>query len=85
MRNQQLYYQKQLWRIVSSKQFLNAGTQELRIKKSPSRKLRALVLTRASVELKLKEKNLDKGMQNLSNKSVYTNTQYIRMCVCIYE
>ena len=70
--------------LYPGKQFLNAVTRESRIKKSSSRKLRALVFTRASVELKLKEKNLDKGMQNLSNKSVYTNTQYVCMYVCVY-
>ena len=42
--------------LYPGKQFLNAGTQELRIKKSSSRKLRALVLTRASVDLKLRKK-----------------------------
>ena len=72
--------------LYPGKQFLNAVTRETRIKKSSSRKLRALVFTRASVNIRLRKK-LDKVMQNLSNKSVYTNTQYLCMCVRmhIYE
>ena len=69
--------------LYPGKQFLNAVTRETRIKKSSSRKLRALVSTRASVNIRLR-KTLDKGIQNLSNKSVYTNTQYLCMYVCTY-
>ena len=69
--------------LYPGKQFLNVVTRETRIKKSSSRKLRALVSTRASVNIRLR-KTLDKGIQNLSNKSVYTNTQYLCMYVCTY-
>ena len=46
--------------LYPGKQFLNAVTRESRIKKSSSRKLRALVFTRASVNIRLRKK-LDKG------------------------
>ena len=71
--------------LYPGKQFLNAVTRERRIKKSSSRKLRALVFTRESVNIRLRKK-FDQGMQNLSNKSVYTNKQYVYVCVyiCIY-
>ena len=74
---------KRIGEIDSNKESLKSGYEEQRIKKAKSRKLRALVLSRSSVDWKLWKK-FDKGMQNWSCKSVYTDKQCMCICVCVY-